>query len=201
MVPSGKPMPYWCSRCRVHFSVKLGTVMEGSKLSLRQWAVAISMVGRDGWRGVSSMDLHRALNIRQATAWYMLQRIGRSMGPGRSLFYGPLEAGETYLGIEAAQKEAAEAFRRGAEERMRPTRVERQREAEAANLEFFRELSQIAREREWGEREARWRGMPHGGPEPVRKDTARKSESGRKGDSKAAAKSRRPSHKRKRKRR
>ena len=32
-VPSGKPMPYWCSDCRSYFSVKTGTVMQSSRIN------------------------------------------------------------------------------------------------------------------------------------------------------------------------
>ena len=38
---SHKKMPYWCTDCRSYFSVKVGTVMEGSLLPLRKWAFAI----------------------------------------------------------------------------------------------------------------------------------------------------------------
>ena len=34
-------MPYWCSDCRSYFSVKTGSVMEGSPLPLRKWVWAI----------------------------------------------------------------------------------------------------------------------------------------------------------------
>ncbi|WP_428116373.1 transposase [Candidatus Poriferisodalis sp.] len=36
-----KPQPYRCRTCRKDFGVKVGTVMHGSKLSLRTWAIAI----------------------------------------------------------------------------------------------------------------------------------------------------------------
>ena len=35
-VASRKPMPYWCSDCREYFSVKTGTAMQRSKVSLRE---------------------------------------------------------------------------------------------------------------------------------------------------------------------
>ena len=39
--PNRKPMPYWCCGCRKYFSVKIGTAMQSSKLSLQVWAIAI----------------------------------------------------------------------------------------------------------------------------------------------------------------
>ena len=34
-------MPYWCGACRRHFSMRIGTAMERSKVSLRKWVFAI----------------------------------------------------------------------------------------------------------------------------------------------------------------
>ena len=31
-------MPYWCSDCRSYFSVRTGTVMERSKISIQKWS-------------------------------------------------------------------------------------------------------------------------------------------------------------------
>ena len=80
-VPNATPMPYWCSDCRSYFSVKLGTVMQGSNLPMRKWAIAIYLVTTN-LKGVSSMKLHRDLKIRQATAWHMLHRIRKAMQGG-----------------------------------------------------------------------------------------------------------------------
>jgi len=34
-------MPYRCRNCRKHFSVRIGTVLEESKVPLRTWLMAI----------------------------------------------------------------------------------------------------------------------------------------------------------------
>ena len=39
--PTRKPQPWRCRRCRYDFSVKVGTVMQCSNLSLRQWLTAM----------------------------------------------------------------------------------------------------------------------------------------------------------------
>ena len=67
-----KTMPYRCRDCRKYFSVKKGTVMEGSNLGCQKWAVAAYQMVTN-LKGVSSMKLHRDLDIRQATAWYMMR--------------------------------------------------------------------------------------------------------------------------------
>ena len=96
-VPNEKPMPYWCTDCRQYFSVKTGTVMQSSKLSLRKWAVAIyAMV--TNLKGISSMKLHRELGIAQKNAWHLMHRIREAMRSDDPLFRGLVEADETYIG-------------------------------------------------------------------------------------------------------
>ena len=102
-VPNDNPMPYWCSDCRSYFSVKFGTVMQGSKLPMRKWAIAIYLVTTN-LKGVSSMKLHRDLGIAQKNAWHMLHRIRKAMQGGDPLFRGPVEADETYIGGKEANK-------------------------------------------------------------------------------------------------
>ena len=66
-VPSGKPMPYWCSACRFYFSVKTGTAMADSKIPLRKWALAIYLC-LTSLKSVPSMKLHRDLKVTQKSA-------------------------------------------------------------------------------------------------------------------------------------
>ena len=102
-VPNEKPMPYWCSDCRSYFSVKVGTVMQGSPLGLRKWAIAIYQMTTN-LKGVSSTKLARDLKIRQPSAWHMMHRIREAMRSDDPLFRGPVEADETYIGGKEANK-------------------------------------------------------------------------------------------------
>ena len=61
-MPSRKPAPFRCHDCHDYFSVKTGTVMEGSNLPLSKWAMAIYLLNTN-LKGVSSMKLHRDLGI------------------------------------------------------------------------------------------------------------------------------------------
>ena len=97
-VASRKPMPYRCRDCRAHFSVRKGTVMQSSKLGLQKWAIALYMMAT-GIKGTSSMKVYRELGIRQATAWFLMQRIREGFLDGRDKpFLGPVEADETAIG-------------------------------------------------------------------------------------------------------
>ena len=96
--PNGKPMPYWCGDCRRHFSVRLNTVFERSKVPLRKWAIAIYLE-MTSLKGISSMKLHRDLGVTQRTAWFMLHRIREVWADGPAeQFQGPVEADESYFG-------------------------------------------------------------------------------------------------------
>ena len=90
-------MPYWCTDCRSYFSVKTGTVMQSSKLSLRRWAIAIYLMTTN-LKGVSSVKLGRDLGISQKSSWHMMHRIREAMRSDDPLFRGPVEADETYIG-------------------------------------------------------------------------------------------------------
>ena len=66
-------MPYRCRSCKVFFSVRTGTALERSKVPLKKWAFAIYL-SVTSLKGVSSMKLHRDLDVTQKTAWFMAHR-------------------------------------------------------------------------------------------------------------------------------
>lgn len=84
---------------RRQFSVKVGTVMEDSPLPLGKWLAAIWMVANCK-NGVSSYEIHRALDVTQKSAWFMLQRIRLAMqqSQGGGTLGGTVEVDETYVG-------------------------------------------------------------------------------------------------------
>ena len=91
-------MPYRCRDCRRYFSVRTGTVMARSPLSLRKWAFAIYL-DATSVKGVSSLRLAEYIGVTQKTAWFMQQRIREAfVDQMPELFAGPVEVDETYVG-------------------------------------------------------------------------------------------------------
>ena len=97
-----KTMTHRCRDCKTGksktmFTLKMGTVMEGSNLKYRAWAVGIYLFTTN-IKGVSSMRLHRELGISQKAAWFMLHRLRLAFEAETGPFAGPVEVDETYMG-------------------------------------------------------------------------------------------------------
>ena len=94
-----KTMAYRCreKECGLKFSVKRGTVMEGSKIGYQDWIIAIFQI-MTNLKSVSSMKLHRDLGITQKSAWFLAQRLRAALSQEGTRFSGPVEVDETYFG-------------------------------------------------------------------------------------------------------
>ena len=94
-----KSMTHRCreKECAKRFSVRTDTVMQASNLGYQTWAIAIYLV-MTSLKGVSSMKLHRDLEITQKSAWHLAHRLRKAFEAGTPMFAGPVEADETYMG-------------------------------------------------------------------------------------------------------
>lgn len=87
--------------CRKQFTVRVGTVFEASHIALHKMLQAVYLLCSSK-KGISSHQLHRALEIDYKSAWFLAHRIREAMRAGS---LGPLggtgkavEADETYIG-------------------------------------------------------------------------------------------------------
>ena len=93
-----KTMTHRCRECegKPMFTLRTGTVMEGSKLKYRIWAVGIYLFTTN-IKGISSMKFHRELGIGQKAAWFMLHRLRKAFEVEVGPFSGTVEVDETFI--------------------------------------------------------------------------------------------------------
>ena len=106
-----------CMDCKVkkQFSVKVGSIFEGSPIALDKWFAAMWML-TNAKNGVSSYEIHRSIGVTQKTAWFMMHRIRVAMQTGsfvRSKLDGTVEVDESYIGGLARNMHANTKKRRG----------------------------------------------------------------------------------------
>ncbi len=87
-----------CKTCKKQFSVKVGTIFQGSNITLEKWICAIWLIV-NAKNGISSYEIHRAIGVTQKTAWFMLHRIRVAMQTGTfEKLSGEVECDETFIG-------------------------------------------------------------------------------------------------------
>jgi transposase-like protein len=115
-----KPIPtrrtWECMDCKAkrQFSVRVGTVLEDSKIPVGKWMMALWMIV-NAKNGISSHELARALGVTQKTAWFLGHRIRLALQTGtfETKMAGPCEVDETYIGGRARNMHAGRRKAKG----------------------------------------------------------------------------------------
>jgi hypothetical protein len=86
--------------CAQQFTATVGTIMEGSHISIRHWLMAFSIMC-SAKKGVSALQLQRQLGLGSyRSAWHLCMRIRHAMGrnPLKGLLQGIVMVDETNVG-------------------------------------------------------------------------------------------------------
>jgi transposase-like protein len=101
---TGKPTErrLWkCGHCRKKYSVLTGSIMHGTKISIRTWLLVIFEFCASK-NSVSAWEISRKYEVTNETAWHMLHRIREAMQfePAAGLFGGAVQVDESWIGGE-----------------------------------------------------------------------------------------------------
>ena len=89
-----------CSDCKKSFSVTVGTIFHNTKLDLRKWFWIISLM-INAKKGISSHQVARELEMRQATVWSVMHRVRKALATEQGeLLRGIFEMDETYVNAQ-----------------------------------------------------------------------------------------------------
>ena len=97
-VPSGKPMSHRCRQCKKYFSVRVGTPLQHSQLSVRKWLLCIHLLLTDR-KGESALKLHKSVKTGYRASWFLGHRIRKIMESVEPIVLnGNLQVDECFLG-------------------------------------------------------------------------------------------------------
>jgi transposase-like protein len=93
-----------CHGCKAQFTVRIGTILEDSRIPLRHWAFAF-WAACASKKGVSAMQIQRQTGLSYKSALYLMHRIRWAMAEGVSgKLSGDVEIDETYVGGKSTRE-------------------------------------------------------------------------------------------------
>jgi transposase-like protein len=116
---SEKRRTWTCAKhhAKREFSIKVGTIMEDSAISLDKWLMAMWLV-TNCKNGISSYEIARDVKVTQKSAWFMLHRIRLAMQDDffGSKLGGEVEVDETFIGGKARNMHKSKRIRKNVRE-------------------------------------------------------------------------------------
>ena len=98
-----------CYGCKQQFTVKIGTVMEDSRIPYRHWCFAF-WAACSSKKGVSAMQIQRQTGLSYKSALFLMHRIRFAMTDDHSTpepMTGDIEVDEVYMGGKERNKHAS----------------------------------------------------------------------------------------------
>jgi transposase-like protein len=127
---------YYCNACEGQFTVRVGTVLEKSHLSLAMWQWGFRQMCASK-KGISAHQIHRTLKISYRSAWFMAHRIREAVRAGSLAPMGGkgkiVESDETFMGTKEGVKKR-KGSRGGSHKNIVLTLIERGGEARSFHI-------------------------------------------------------------------
>ena len=103
----GKSRRHSCQNCNHTFSVKMGTIFEGTPMPMHKWFLVIASM-LNSKSGISAKELQRNYGLTYKTAYYTAMRVRIGMLMPKTKLHGILEMDEAYFGGKARKKNGRE---------------------------------------------------------------------------------------------
>lgn len=105
---------YRCSEraCDLPFTVRTGSIFEGSKVELRKWFQATYEISISQ-KGISSVELATRVGVSQKTAWFINHRLRTMLTETNpELLSGTIEIDETFVGGKDKNRHVSKKVKR-----------------------------------------------------------------------------------------